>query len=96
MPVSPRLATVFLLGPDGRRGSRGRRRPPQRDCLSKAEQRAAVASHRAIPLAQAIKSARKHGYHGELIRARLCRRGESLAYVLDSAPAQWQSDPREC
>ena len=86
MPVSPRLATVFLLGLMAAAVPAAAADAPQRDCLSKAEQRAAVASHRAIPLAQAIKSARKHGHHGELIRARLCRRGESLAYVLTLLP----------
>lgn len=51
-------------------------------CLSKAEQRAAVAAHRAVPLAQAIKNLRAQGHRGEVVRARLCRRGEGLVYVL--------------
>jgi uncharacterized membrane protein YkoI len=55
---------------------------PQRGCLSKAEQRAAVADRHAIPLAQAIKSRRARGHHAELVRARLCRHGEELVYVL--------------
>lgn len=57
-----------------------------RSCLSKAEQRAAVASHRTIPLARVIKSLRDHGSRGELVRARLCRRGEGLVYVLTLLP----------
>jgi uncharacterized membrane protein YkoI len=83
MPVSRRLSTVFLLGlmaaavPAAVAAG-----APHRECLSKAEQRAAVASHRAIPFAQAINSTRKHGHRGELIGARLCRRGERLTYVL--------------
>ena len=55
---------------------------PQHACLNKAEQRAAVAEHRAIPLAQAVKTLRAHGRRTELVRARLCRHGESLAYML--------------
>jgi hypothetical protein len=55
---------------------------PQRACLSKAEQRAAVAEHRAIPLALAIRSLHAHGRRAELVRARLCRHGGGLVYVL--------------
>jgi uncharacterized membrane protein YkoI len=54
---------------------------PHRSCLSKAEQRAAVASHKAIPLAQAIKSLH-HRKRVEVVRARLCHRGGRLSYVL--------------
>jgi len=56
--------------------------PPDRACLTKTEQRAAVAAHKAIPLAQAIKSPREHGHWDEVIQARLCRRGDDLVYVL--------------
>lgn len=56
---------------------------PHRDtCLTKAEQRAAVAAHRAVPLAQALRSLRAHGPRAEVVRARLCRRGDGLVYVL--------------
>jgi uncharacterized membrane protein YkoI len=52
-------------------------------CLTKAEQRAAVVSHRAISLAQAMRSVRKHRKKkAEVVRARLCRRGDGLAYML--------------
>jgi hypothetical protein len=51
-------------------------------CLSKSEQRIAVASHQAISLGGAIKSLRKHGKRAEVVRARLCRHGDKLAYVL--------------
>jgi hypothetical protein len=51
-------------------------------CLTKAEQRAAVASHQAISLAQAVKVLRAHGKRAELVGARLCRRDERLVYVL--------------
>jgi uncharacterized membrane protein YkoI len=50
-------------------------------CLNKAEQRAAVASHHALPLARVIKQ-RRRGHGSELVRARLCRQGEGLVYVL--------------
>ena len=56
--------------------------PPYNACLNKAEQRAAVADKKAIPLARAIKSRREHGHHADLVRARLCRHGDNLAYVL--------------
>jgi len=59
---------------------------PQHACLSKAEQRAAVAEHRAIPLAEAVKILHAHGHRAELVRARLCRHGEGLAYVLTLLP----------
>jgi uncharacterized membrane protein YkoI len=55
---------------------------PHRACLNKAEQRAAVASGLALPLAQVIKSLHDHGRRTELVRARLCRRGDGLVYVL--------------
>jgi uncharacterized membrane protein YkoI len=82
MPVSQRLATVFLLGLMAAAVPAAAADVPHHACLGKAEQRAVVASHRAIPLAEAIRSVRKHGHRGELIGARLCRRGEGLAYVL--------------
>ena len=56
--------------------------PHRGNCLTKAEQRAAVASHRAISLAQAIRSLRSHGKRAEVVRARLCKRGDNLVYVL--------------
>jgi hypothetical protein len=57
--------------------------PPHRlACLTKSEQRIAVAQHQAISLGEAIKSVRRHGKRAEVVRARLCHRGEKLAYVL--------------
>jgi len=53
-----------------------------RSCLGKAEQRAAVAAQRAVPLAEVIKDLRAKGHRGEVVRARLCRRGEGFDYVL--------------
>jgi uncharacterized membrane protein YkoI len=56
-----------------------------RACLSKAEQRAAISNGQAVTLAAAIKSVRA-SVRGrgarEVVRARLCREGESLLYVL--------------
>ena len=54
---------------------------PHHVCLSKAEQRAAVASHHALPLAGVIKQ-RRRGHGSELVRVRLCRQSERLVYVL--------------
>lgn len=51
-------------------------------CLTKAEQRAAVAAHKAVPLAEVIKNLRAKRHRGEVVRARLCKRGEGLDYVL--------------
>ncbi len=80
MPVSRSLPAALLLGllaaPVFAADS------PQRACLSKAEQRAAVAEHKAIKLAQAVKSLRAHGRRAELVRARLCHRDDRLVYVL--------------
>lgn len=85
MPVSRIISAAILLGllalpalaapalaadsPDGA-------------CLNKTEQRAAVAARKAVPLAQAIRSLREQGRWAEVVRARLCRRGEGLVYVL--------------
>jgi len=55
---------------------------PEHGCLTKAEQHAAIAAHQAIPLAEIVKARRENGRHGELLRARLCRRGDGLVYVL--------------
>jgi uncharacterized membrane protein YkoI len=80
MPVSRLLLATLLLGLLA--GPALAADPPHHACLNKVELRAALASHRAIPLAQAIKSVREHGRRAELVRARLCRRGEGLVYVL--------------
>ncbi len=51
-------------------------------CLNRAEQRAAVADRKAVPLASAIKALRERGQRGEVVRAALCSRGDRLVYVL--------------
>ena len=56
--------------------------PHRGSCLTKAEQRAAVAANHAISLAQAIKSLREHRKHSEVVRAKLCRHDDKLVYVL--------------
>lgn len=82
MPVSRLILTAVVLGvlvvPSQAADSASHRGT----CLSKAEQRAAVAAHRAVPLAQAIKTLRARGHRAEVVRARLCKRGEGLVYVL--------------
>ena len=80
MPVFPRLTFVLLIGLMA--ASARAADVPQTACLTKAEQRAAVADHKAISLAQAVKSLREHGHRAELVRARLCHRGDKLAYML--------------
>jgi uncharacterized membrane protein YkoI len=57
----------------------------QHACLSKAEQRAAIANGQAVTLADAIRSARGSvGGRGarEVVKARLCREPNGLVYVL--------------
>jgi len=80
MPVSRLLAAVLLLGlltaPGFAAGQ------PYRVCLSKAEQRAAVAANKAIPLARVIKFLHEHGHRADVVRARLCRNGDNLVYML--------------
>jgi uncharacterized membrane protein YkoI len=81
MPVPRLLLTALLLGQlvvpvlsaDA---------PNLESCLTKAEQRAAVAANQAIPLTQAIKILREHRKYSEVVRARLCRHDGKLAYVL--------------
>jgi hypothetical protein len=56
--------------------------PHRAACLTKSEQRVAVASRQAISLGEAIKSLRRHGKRADVVRARLCHHGDKLAYVL--------------
>ena len=50
-------------------------------CLGTEQRRAAIVSHKAIPLARAVRAAR--GRHaGDLVGARLCESGPGLVYVL--------------
>ena len=51
-------------------------------CLTQDQRRAAVATHRAIPLARAVREVRSHAAGAEVVRAHLCYRGEDLVYVL--------------
>jgi uncharacterized membrane protein YkoI len=51
-------------------------------CLTQDQRRAAVATHRAIPLARAVRDVRSRVAGAEVVRAHLCYRGEELVYVL--------------
>jgi len=51
-------------------------------CLGQEQRRAAVASHRAIPLARAVRDVRSRAAGAEVVAARLCLRGGQLVYVL--------------
>jgi uncharacterized membrane protein YkoI len=51
-------------------------------CLSQDQRRAAVASHRAIPLARAVRDVRRRAAGAEVVAARLCYHGSELVYVL--------------
>ena len=79
MPVLSRPSLVVLIGLVAFPGQAADF--PRLACLSKAEQRAAVVSHQAISLAQALK-VRTRARHGDLVSARLCRDGNRLVYVL--------------
>src|ERR1700687_5545638 len=50
-------------------------------CLSPEHRRAAIASRQAIPLGKALRAAKAH-LGGEVVRARLCKEGDELVYVL--------------
>jgi hypothetical protein len=85
MPVSRLLPAFLLLGllaVSALSGPVLATEASENACLNKAEQRAAVAAKKAIPLGQAMKSLREHRKHSEVVRARLCRQGEKLVYVL--------------
>jgi uncharacterized membrane protein YkoI len=78
MPVFPRLILLLI----GLVAGSAQAAESVHLCLTEAEQRAAVASHRALPLAAVIKSVNKHRTKRDVVRVRLCRRGEHLVYVL--------------
>ena len=77
MPVFIRLSIIVLIG----LVATSARAADQAACLTRSEQRAAVASHQAIPLAQALKN-RTRVRNGDVVRARLCRESDKLVYVL--------------
>jgi uncharacterized membrane protein YkoI len=50
-------------------------------CLGPEQRRAAITNREAIPLGKALRNARAQ-LGGEVVRARLCREGKELVYVL--------------
>jgi uncharacterized membrane protein YkoI len=54
-------------------------------CLTRDQQRAAIAERRAVPLAAVRKSVRAR-VPGEMVRARLCQEPERLIYQLTVLP----------
>jgi hypothetical protein len=52
-----------------------------RVCLDPDQRRAAIAGRQAVPLTRAMRVIRSH-FKGDVVRARLCRRGNGLVYVL--------------
>jgi uncharacterized membrane protein YkoI len=50
-------------------------------CLGPEQRRAAIVSRQAIPLGKVLRAAKAH-LGGEVVRARLCREGDELVYVL--------------
>jgi uncharacterized membrane protein YkoI len=59
----------------------GARAADQSRCFSPKERRAMIASKQAVPLARALRAARRRG-RGEVLRARLCRGTQGLVYHL--------------
>jgi uncharacterized membrane protein YkoI len=51
-------------------------------CLTQEQRRAAVATHRAIPLAHAVHDVRSRAAGADVVGARLCYRGGQLVYLL--------------
>lgn len=51
-------------------------------CLTHDQRRTALASHRAIPLAKAMRAVKGHIVGGEVVGVRLCNRTQGLVYVL--------------
>ena len=88
MPVSRTIFSLILIGLLAGPGLATSSFAAERrgECLDKAEQRAAVASHRAIPLALAIRSLHERARRTEVVRADLCQRGGRLVYVLTLLP----------
>jgi uncharacterized membrane protein YkoI len=74
----------------------------RRACLSQDERRAAIATHKAVPLGRAIRVV-KAKIGGDVVKARLCRQERGLVYLLtvlgqsgkvtrarvDAADGQW-------
>jgi uncharacterized membrane protein YkoI len=58
---------------------------PRMRCLTREQQRAAIAERRAVPLAAVRKSVRAR-VPGEMVRARLCQEPERLIYLLTVLP----------
>jgi uncharacterized membrane protein YkoI len=81
MPVS-RFTTFVILAGLMAAPAKAADAPHRGACLTRAEQRAAVAANKAISLAQAIKLLREHRQYSEVVRARLCQHDQKLVYVL--------------
>jgi len=58
---------------------------PRMRCLSRAQQRIAIAEHRALTLAEVRRAVRRR-VPGELLRARLCVEAQRLIYLLTVLP----------
>jgi uncharacterized membrane protein YkoI len=82
MPAAPRLLLLVLLLGQFVVPVLAADATNKESCLTKAEQRTAVAANQAISLGQAIKFLREHRKYSEVVRARLCRRDDKLVYVL--------------
>src|SRR5262249_19192372 len=53
-----------------------------RACVGEDQRRAAVATHRAIPLARAVRDVRSRAAGADVVGARMCYRGGQLVYLL--------------
>jgi uncharacterized membrane protein YkoI len=76
-----RLRYPLLLGLALFCGANGALAAERKSCLSPEERRAALAAHKAVPLAHAMRVV-KAKVGGEVVKARLCRQERGLVYVL--------------
>jgi uncharacterized membrane protein YkoI len=74
-------AVSLLLAVQGQAPAHAAEAQAQEHCLARADQRAAIADGRAIPLAVAKRMLRQR-IAGELLRARLCPGSGRLVYML--------------
>jgi len=76
-----RISGFLLLGLALGAAAPGAAAADRKACLSQDERRAVIASHKAVPLARAMKVVQAR-IGGEVVKARLCRQDRGLVYML--------------
>ena len=82
MRAAPTLVLALFLSAGIVSGRTGAADAAESGCLSADQRRAAIAGHRAIPLAHAVRDVKGRVAGGEVVRAALCHRDQRLVYVL--------------